>query len=135
MPLYEYRCQQCGNIFEVMQKFADEPLKVHVECGGEVERLISAPALQFKGSGWYITDYAKSGSTQPKSSGGKEPAGGDAGGKKADAAKTDSGKSSSSSSGDSGGGTSTKSSDSSSSSSGSSSTSSSSSSSGGGSKS
>lgn len=133
MPLYEYRCQKCGNIFEVMQKFADEPLKVHVECGGEVERLISAPALMFKGSGWYITDYAKSGSTQPKSSGGKEPASADAGGKKGDT-KTDSGKSSSSS--DSGSSAaSTKSSDSSSSSSGSSSTSSSSSSSGSDSKS
>lgn len=67
MPLYEYRCHQCGNIFEAMQKFSDEPLKTHADCGGEVERLISAPALQFKGTGWYITDYAKSGS-------GKSPA-------------------------------------------------------------
>ncbi|MBM3797394.1 MAG: zinc ribbon domain-containing protein [Acidobacteria bacterium] len=65
MPLYEYRCHRCGNIFEAMQKFSDEPLKTHVECGGEVERLISAPALQFKGTGWYITDYAKSGGKFP----------------------------------------------------------------------
>jgi putative FmdB family regulatory protein len=62
MPLYEYRCEQCGEQFEVMQKFSDEPLTRHEKCGGAVHRLLSAPALQFKGSGWYITDYAKSGS-------------------------------------------------------------------------
>lgn len=62
MPLYEYQCSKCGSVFEVMQKFSDEPLTKHDGCGGDVERLISAPALQFKGSGWYITDYAKSGS-------------------------------------------------------------------------
>jgi putative FmdB family regulatory protein len=62
MPLYEYRCAKCGKTFEVIQKFADAPLAVHEECGGAVERLISAPAFQFKGSGFYITDYAKSGS-------------------------------------------------------------------------
>jgi putative FmdB family regulatory protein len=65
MPLYEYACKQCGERFEVMQKFSDAPLTSHDKCGGPVERLISAPALQFKGSGWYITDYAKSGSTSP----------------------------------------------------------------------
>jgi len=59
MPLYEYKCDRCGKTFEVMQKFADEPLKVHEGCGGSVERLLSAPALQFKGSGWYVTDYAR----------------------------------------------------------------------------
>ena len=58
MPLYEYRCHRCGEVFEVLQKFSDEPLAVHQDCGGEVERLISPPALQFKGSGWYVTDYA-----------------------------------------------------------------------------
>lgn len=63
MPLYEYQCSKCGSVFEVMQKFSDEPLTQHDGCGGDVERLISAPALQFKGSGWYITDYAKSGSS------------------------------------------------------------------------
>lgn len=61
MPLYEYRCNQCDMVFEVMQKFSDPPLTVHEECGGNVERLISPPAFQFKGSGWYITDYARSG--------------------------------------------------------------------------
>jgi len=61
MPLYDYRCDKCDETFEVLQKFSDEPLKVHEGCGGHVERLISAPALQFKGSGWYVTDYAKGG--------------------------------------------------------------------------
>jgi putative FmdB family regulatory protein len=65
MPLYEYRCDNCGDLFEVMQKFADEPLKKHEKCGGEVHRLLSAPALQFKGSGWYVNDYAKSSAKQP----------------------------------------------------------------------
>ena len=68
MPLYEYKCDKCGNLFEVMQKFSDEPLKTHQDCGGAVHRLLSAPALQFKGSGWYITDYAKSGSGSKNSS-------------------------------------------------------------------
>jgi putative FmdB family regulatory protein len=61
MPLYEYQCENCGERFETMQKFADAPLTEHEKCGGPVHRLISAPALQFKGSGWYITDYAKGG--------------------------------------------------------------------------
>jgi putative FmdB family regulatory protein len=61
MPLYEYQCEKCGELFEVMQKFADEPLKKHDKCGGHVNRLLSAPAFQFKGSGWYVNDYAKSG--------------------------------------------------------------------------
>jgi putative FmdB family regulatory protein len=61
MPLYEYACHRCGETFEVMQKFSDAPLKEHEGCGGEVERLLSPPALQFKGSGWYITDYARNG--------------------------------------------------------------------------
>ena len=61
MPLYDYKCQKCGKTFEVLQKFSDEPLQVHESCGGKVERLISAPALQFKGTGWYVTDYARNG--------------------------------------------------------------------------
>src|SRR5215475_8832957 len=59
MPLYEYHCHRCGKNFEVMQKFSDEPLAVHDECGGELEKLLSAPALQFKGTGWYVTDYGR----------------------------------------------------------------------------
>jgi putative FmdB family regulatory protein len=62
MPLYEYQCSKCDKIFEVIEKFADTPLTVHEGCGGKVERLLSAPAFQLKGSGWYATDYPKSGS-------------------------------------------------------------------------
>lgn len=61
MPLYDYRCKKCGETFEVMQKFSDAPLTVHEGCGGDLAKLLSAPALQFKGSGWYITDYARNG--------------------------------------------------------------------------
>jgi putative FmdB family regulatory protein len=59
MPLYEYKCHSCGKTFEVIQKFADEPLKTHPDCGGTVERLLSAPAFHLKGTGWYATDYGK----------------------------------------------------------------------------
>lgn len=76
MPLYEYKCQRCGDVFEVMQKFSDPPLHEHEGCGGPVERLLSAPALQFKGTGWYVTDYARksgNGTTSGKTES-KEPA-------------------------------------------------------------
>ncbi len=59
MPLYEYKCSKCEEIFEVIQKFSDVPLKKHVGCGGKVEKLMSAPAFQLKGTGWYATDYKK----------------------------------------------------------------------------
>jgi putative FmdB family regulatory protein len=59
MAIYEYKCDRCGDVFEVMQKFSDTPLQQHEGCGGHVERLLSAPALQFKGTGWYVTDYAR----------------------------------------------------------------------------
>ncbi len=59
MPLYEYHCKRCDKTFEVLQKFSDQPLATHEGCGGPVERLLSPPALQFKGTGWYITDYAR----------------------------------------------------------------------------
>lgn len=62
MPLYEYRCRSCGKTLEVMQKFTDTPLTVHSDCGGGLEKLVSASALKFKGSGWYINDYARGGS-------------------------------------------------------------------------
>ncbi|MCX8159523.1 MAG: zinc ribbon domain-containing protein [Candidatus Saccharicenans sp.] len=58
MPLYEYRCQQCHKQFEVLQKINARPLDKCPECGGSLCRLVSSPAIQFKGSGWYITDYA-----------------------------------------------------------------------------
>jgi putative FmdB family regulatory protein len=78
MPLYEYRCAKCGDVFEVIQKFADAPLTVHEGCGGSVERLISTSGFNFKGSGWYVTDYAKSGSSsQKKDSDSKKDSDGD----------------------------------------------------------
>jgi putative FmdB family regulatory protein len=83
MPIYEYRCQGCGEKFEVIQKFSDEPLVTHESCGGKVERLIGSPALQFKGSGWYITDYAKSGGKDPS----KTPAASGAGESKSSESK------------------------------------------------
>jgi putative FmdB family regulatory protein len=63
MPLYEYECNACGNRFERIQKFSDPPITACPKCEGEVRKLLSAPAIQFKGSGWYITDYAKKGGT------------------------------------------------------------------------
>jgi putative FmdB family regulatory protein len=71
MPLYDYKCHKCGKTFEVRQRISEDTLKTHEGCGGDLERLISAPALHFKGSGWYVTDYAKNGkspSTTPKES-------------------------------------------------------------------
>ena len=63
MPLYEYECKKCGHRFEKIQKFSDKMVKKCPECGGQVEQMISAPAVQFKGSGWYVTDYAKKSSS------------------------------------------------------------------------
>lgn len=68
MPLYEYQCKKCGHRFERIQKFSDKPVKKCPDCGGSVEQVISAPAVQFKGSGWYVTDYAKKSSTAASSS-------------------------------------------------------------------
>src|SRR5260370_42085041 len=66
MPLYEYKCSSCGQVFEIIQRFSDTPLTVHETCGGAVERLISTSALQFKGSGWDVNDYGKGNSKEPK---------------------------------------------------------------------
>ena len=63
MPLYEYECDSCGHRFEVIQKFSDAPIEKCPKCGSTVRKLMSSPAIQFKGSGWYITDYAKKDST------------------------------------------------------------------------
>ena len=62
MPIYEYRCLKCNNEFEAMQKFSDAPLSTRPSCGGKAKRLISRSSFQLKGSGWYLTDYAKKGS-------------------------------------------------------------------------
>ena len=63
MPLYEYECENCGHRFEVIQKFSDPPLSECPKCQGAVRKLPSSPAIQFKGSGFYITDYARKNST------------------------------------------------------------------------
>jgi putative FmdB family regulatory protein len=96
MPLYEYECEaENGRRFEIIQKFSDETLKVCPTCGGPVRRLISSPAIQFKGSGFYITDYAKKSGTDA----GKESKGSPTSGSSSDSS---SGSSSSGSSGSSG---------------------------------
>src|SRR5262249_20122291 len=66
MPLYEYECTPCGHQFEVIRKFSDPPEEKCPKCGGPVHKLQSAPAFQFKGSGWYVTDYGKSGQSDSK---------------------------------------------------------------------
>jgi putative FmdB family regulatory protein len=83
MPLYEYQCKKCHHRFERIQKFSDRPMKKCPDCGGPVEQLVSAPAVQFKGSGWYVTDYAKkAGSGSAPSSSNGDAGSGDSGGKK-----------------------------------------------------
>jgi len=67
MPLYEYRCKKCGHHFEKIQSFSAPDEKECPECGGEVERLISAPAFQFKGAGWYVNDYGGKGGARSAS--------------------------------------------------------------------
>lgn len=73
MPLYEYECPKDGT-FERMQKFSDPPLTACPVCGGPVEKLLSAPAIQFKGTGWYVTDYARKPSGEGKEKGGAKDA-------------------------------------------------------------
>ena len=96
MPLYEYQCDRDGR-FEVIRKFSDPPLKKCPKCGGRVQRLPSAPAIQFKGTGWYVTDYAKK--TGGEDSKGKEA---DKGGKDAAISSASSDSSAGSSKGESG---------------------------------
>ncbi len=78
MPLYEYQCDACGHRFEHIQKFSDPLLTVCPKCGDTIRKLVSSPAFQFKGTGWYVTDYAKKGagdaaaSEAEKSSDGKD---------------------------------------------------------------
>jgi putative FmdB family regulatory protein len=60
VPIYEYECERCEHRFEVMQKFSDRPLRKCEKCSGPVRKVLSAPGLLFKGSGWYVTDYANS---------------------------------------------------------------------------
>src|SRR5688572_19115281 len=73
MPMYEYQCEACGERFEAIRKFSDPPLEICEKCGkGPIQRLISSPAFQFKGSGRYITDYAKKTGSASTDSGTKE---------------------------------------------------------------
>ncbi|MFQ5877481.1 MAG: FmdB family zinc ribbon protein [Acidobacteriota bacterium] len=66
MPLYEYECTSCRHRFERLQKFSDPPVRRCVRCRGRVEKVLSAPGIQFKGSGWYVTDYARKGRSAEK---------------------------------------------------------------------
>ena len=89
MPLYEYECKKCHHRFEKIQKFSDRMVKKCPDCGGPVEQMISATAVQFKGSGWYVTDYAKKSSAQSSSDGsGSDGSGKDS--KKEDKSKSES---------------------------------------------
>jgi putative FmdB family regulatory protein len=72
MPLYEYECDACSHRFERIQKFSDPPVETCPSCGGGVRKLLSSPAIQFKGSGWYITDYARKGRGEKSEAAGGE---------------------------------------------------------------
>lgn len=96
MPIYEYRCKKCGKQLEVLLRSSDKPPARCRECGGRLEKLISSPAIQFKGEGWYITDYARKGSGAEKAekelsagSSVDKPSGGDKDKPKKPAKKTD----------------------------------------------
>ena len=96
VPLYEYQCDACGCRFEVIQKFSDPSVESCKECGkGPVRRLLSSPAIQFKGTGWYITDYAQKGKSDTSTTSAKsdtaksDAASADSTSSKSDAAKSD----------------------------------------------
>lgn len=90
MPIYEYKCRNCGHEFEAMQKASDPPKKKCPQCGGPLFKLLSAPAIQFKGRGWYITDYSrKTGGTKgAKDSQEPKDGGAEAGPKKSEEKKS-----------------------------------------------
>jgi putative FmdB family regulatory protein len=88
MPLYEYQCERCGHRFETIQKFSDPPLEECPKCGGVVKKRQSAPAFQFKGSGWYITDYGRKDSGSEKAADSAAPATAKTDGAKADSSST-----------------------------------------------
>jgi putative FmdB family regulatory protein len=97
MPIYEYRCQECGKTSELLQRMSDPPMAACPLCGGPVKKLISSPAVQFKGSGWYVTDYGSkkndSGASGGSKSHGKSSEGGSSsdGGSKDGGGKSESG--------------------------------------------
>jgi putative FmdB family regulatory protein len=93
LPLYEYACTQCGQHIEKIQKFSDSPLTNCEKCGGRLKKLLSSSAIQFKGTGWYITDYAKkssvgAGNSQANSGGEGKEKGEEAAKKEAPSSKT-----------------------------------------------
>jgi putative FmdB family regulatory protein len=94
MPLYEYECDACGRRFELIRKFSESDVDTCTQCGkGPVRRLMSSPAIQFKGTGWYITDYSSKGKagTDASSTSNTETKKSDTGSTEAPAAKSDSG--------------------------------------------
>jgi putative FmdB family regulatory protein len=97
VPLYEYQCKSCHTLTERIQKFSDPPLTTCPHCGGELEQLLSAPAVQFKGAGWYVTDYARKGTGSSKTGKDSESkASSGSGGSSSEGAKAESPKSESS---------------------------------------
>ena len=89
MPLYEYECDACGVRFERIQRFSDKPVKTCPECGGAVQKLLSSPAIQFKGTGWYVTDYAKKSGAPAESDDAGKASSGEKGDKKGKGDKKD----------------------------------------------
>ncbi len=87
MPIYEYRCSKCGEVFEAFQKVNDSPLKECKFCRGKVERLISQSSFQLKGSGWYLTDYARKSGSSGGSSSSESKSTGDSGSKTSEKSK------------------------------------------------
>lgn len=73
MPLYEYQCDACAHRFEQIRRFSDPPLTSCARCGGAVRKLVSSPAIQFKGDGWYVTDYAGKGRKDPSEAAESKP--------------------------------------------------------------
>jgi putative FmdB family regulatory protein len=90
MPLYEYECKKCHHRFERIQKYSDRHMKKCPDCGGTVELVVSAPAVQFKGSGWYVNDYAKKSSATSSSSNGESGSKAESGAKAESGSKGDS---------------------------------------------
>jgi putative FmdB family regulatory protein len=88
VPLYEYQCKKCKHKFEKIQKFSDRPIRKCPECGGPVEKIQHAPAVQFKGTGWYVTDYGGKGD-KSKADGGSEKSDAEKSDEKSDKAKKD----------------------------------------------
>ena len=85
MPIYEYRCDDCEQVFEAIQRISDEPLDACRHCGGAARRIVSSPAIQFLGSGWYVTDYARK--SGDKAANGKNGSGAKGGAEKPDSGK------------------------------------------------